>query len=69
MPLHSTVSAPALRQARLQLLEGRQPTTIAVHERLMRSWQRSLAAGLAGPRSLDRPEHLQQGAGELTPPN
>ena len=27
MPLHSTVSAPALRQARLQLLEGRQPTT------------------------------------------
>ena len=62
MPLHSTVSAPALRQARLQLLEGRQPTTIAVHERLMRSWQRSLAAGL-------QPAHHQRDARHVSAPD
>lgn len=52
MPMHPNVSAPALRQARLHLLEGRPVPAMAVHERLMRSWQRSLAAGLqpANPR-------------------
>ena len=40
------VSAPALRQARLQLLEGGAPPVGAVHERLVHSWQRSIEAGL-----------------------
>ena len=40
------VSAPALRQARLQLLEGGAPPAGAVHERLVHSWQRSIEAGL-----------------------
>ena len=67
MPMHPNVSAPALRQARLHMLEGRPPPAIAVHERLMRSWQRSLAAGLqsASPqrdaRHVSAPElrHMQ----------
>ena len=61
MPMHSTVSAPALRQARLHLLEGRPVPAIAVHERLMRSWQRSLAAGL-------QPAHHQRDARHVSAP-
>ena len=62
MPMHSPVSAPALRQARLHLLEGRPPPTIAVHERLLRSWQRSLAAGL-------QPAHHQRDARHVSAPD
>jgi transcriptional regulator of acetoin/glycerol metabolism len=40
------VSAPALRHARLQLLDGRAPPAGVVPERLVHSWQRSMAAGL-----------------------
>ena len=40
------VSAPALRHARLQLLDGRAPLAGAVREPLVHSWQRSMDAGL-----------------------
>jgi transcriptional regulator of acetoin/glycerol metabolism len=43
-PIH--VPGPVLRQARLRLLEGHQLPAEAVNERVARSWQRSLAAGL-----------------------
>ena len=39
--------APVLRQARLQLLEGADPASTGIDQRLARSWQRSLAAGLS----------------------
>ena len=43
---HPPVSAPALRHARLQLLDGRAPLAGAVREPLVHSWQRSMDAGL-----------------------
>lgn len=46
----STASPLALRQARQHLLESGQCPSGLVHERLARSWSRSLAAGL-GPHS------------------
>ena len=46
----STASPLALRQARQHLLESGQCPSGLIHERLARSWSRSLAAGLA-PRS------------------
>ena len=39
--------APVLRQARLQLIEGADPASTGIDQRLARSWQRSLAAGLS----------------------
>ena len=59
---NSTVPPPALRQARHQLLEGSEIAFGALDERLARSWQRSLAAGLspmgrlAGGDNLSGPE-------------
>src|SRR5690606_1798842 len=46
----SIASPLALRQARQHLLESGQCPSGLIHERLARSWSRSLAAGLA-PRS------------------
>ncbi|WP_037472430.1 sigma-54-dependent Fis family transcriptional regulator [Simplicispira psychrophila] len=43
---HPPVSAPALRHARWQLLDGRTPPAGAVREHLVHSWQRSMDAGL-----------------------
>ena len=47
----STASPLALRQARQHLLESGQCPSGLIHERLARSWSRSLAAGLA-PRRI-----------------
>lgn len=43
---HSLLPATTLRQARHQLLENGVPAVGGIDERLMRSWQRSLSAGL-----------------------
>ena len=51
-----TLSAPALRQARLHLLEHGDCPPGTVDERLARSWRRSLAAGLV-PHGLADSEH------------
>lgn len=62
MYTNSPVPPPALRQARLQLLEGSEIPLGSIDERLARSWQRSLAAGLspigrlAGSDNLSAPE-------------
>ncbi len=62
MYTHSPALPPALRQARNQLLEGSEIAFGTLDERLARSWQRSLAAGLspvgrlAGGDNLSGPE-------------
>ena len=52
----STASPLALRQARQHLLESGQCPSGLIHERLARSWSRSLAAGLAPRSPLAAPE-------------
>ena len=52
----STASPLALRQARQHLLESGQCPSGLIHERLERSWSRSLAAGLAPRSPLAAPE-------------
>ena len=53
-----TLSAPALRQARLHLLEHGDCPPGTVDERLARSWRRSLAAGLVPNDRLADSEHV-----------
>ena len=50
--------APVLRQARLQLIEGADPASTGIDQRLARSWQRSLAAGLSPTGRLFNPDPL-----------
>jgi sigma-54 dependent transcriptional regulator, acetoin dehydrogenase operon transcriptional activator AcoR len=47
MRTNSPMSAPALRHARLKLLEDGDFAACSIDERLARSWRRSLAAGLS----------------------
>ena len=55
---HPPVSAPALRHARLQLLDGHVPPAGAVRERLVHSWQRSMEAGLQPSGSSSHTRHF-----------
>ena len=55
---HPPVSAPALRHARLQLLDGHPPPAGSVRERLVHSWQRSMAAGLQPSDTLHPARHF-----------
>lgn len=50
--------APALRQARLKLLEGGDLQAEDIDERLARSWRRSLAAGLSPTERLSNEDNL-----------
>ena len=61
--MHLSVSAPALRQARLQLLERRTLPAGTVRERLLHSWQRSMDAGLQPTAGHGHARHL--GGNEL----
>lgn len=56
MPLPPESQAPALRRARQYLIENGQPPENMLDTQLVRSWQRSLAAGLtpAGPCAEDK---------------
>jgi transcriptional regulator of acetoin/glycerol metabolism len=57
--------APTLRRARLHLLEHGVCPTGVVDERVARSWQRSLAAGLLPDGPPTQGDHADSGLGEL----
>ena len=59
--MHTSLPAPALRQARLQLQQNGSWPSGVIGEALGRSWQRSLAAGLSPTGRLGAAEHVSGG--------